>query len=31
MAPFLYAYVVQDKLSEMYCSATHKESLVHNE
>ena len=31
MAQFRYEYVVYDNLSEIYCSATHKESLVHSE
>ena len=31
MAGFPYEYGMQDNLSEIYCSITHRESLVHSE
>ena len=31
MGLFRYEYVVYDNLSEICCSTTHKESLVHSE
>ena len=31
MVRFLYGYVEQVNLAEIYCSTTHKESLVHSE
>ena len=30
MVRFLYAHVVLDSFSEIYCSAIHKESLAHS-